>query len=74
LTLLNLVIDSKLQVCDLVALLISDICHGNTIQSRANFVQKKTQLPVVFEITENTRKSVAALIYGPLKLSSIPVL
>ena len=62
LALFNLAIDSKLRGCDLVALRVRDICHGNTIQSRAIVIQKKTQSPVQFEITENTRKSVAALI------------
>jgi integrase len=62
LALFNLAIDSKLRGCDLVALKVRDICHGNTIQSRATVVQKKTQLPVQFELTENTRKSVSDLI------------
>jgi len=62
LALFNLAIDSKLRGCDLVALRVRDICHGNTIQSRAIVIQKKTQLPVQFEITENTRKSVSELI------------
>lgn len=62
LALFNLAIDSKLRGCDLVALKVRDICHGNTIQSRATVVQKKTQLQVQFELTENTRKSVYELI------------
>jgi site-specific recombinase XerC len=62
LALFNLAIDSKLRGSDLVALKVRDICHGNTIQSRATVVQKKTQLPVQFELTENTRKSVSELI------------
>jgi site-specific recombinase XerC len=62
LALFNLAIDSKLRGCDLVALKVRDICQGNTIQSRAIVVQQKTQLPVQFELTENTRKSVAELI------------
>jgi site-specific recombinase XerC len=62
LALFNLAIDSKLRGCDLVALKVRDICQGNTIQSRAIVIQQKTQLPVQFELTENTRKSVAELI------------
>ena len=48
--------------CDLVSLKIRDIAHGKTIQSRAIIVQKKTGLPVQFELTENTRKSIQTLI------------
>ena len=62
LALFNLAIDSKLRGCDLVTLKIKDIAHGKTIQSRAIIVQKKTGLPVQFELTENTRHSVQALI------------
>ena len=35
LTLLNLGIDSKLRGCDLVALKVRDICHGDQVASRA---------------------------------------
>tara|TARA_R110000868_G_scaffold70263_1_gene206559 strand:- start:486 stop:902 length:417 start_codon:yes stop_codon:yes gene_type:complete len=56
-----LAIDSKLRGCDLVALRIRDICHGNTIQSRAIVIQNKKHLPVQFEITENNIKSVSKL-------------
>jgi site-specific recombinase XerC len=62
LALFNLAINSKLRGCDLVALRVRDICQGNAIQSRAIVIQKKTQLHVQFEITENTRKSVSELI------------
>ena len=62
LALFNLAIDSKLRGCDLVALKVNDIAHGKTIQSRAIIVQKKTGMPVQFEITENTRRSLSALI------------
>lgn len=62
LALFNLAIDSKLRGCDLVALKVNDIAHGKSIQSRAIIVQKKTGTPVQFEITENTRLSLYALI------------
>jgi Phage integrase family. len=62
LAIFNLAIDSKLRGCDLVALKIRDIAHGKTIQPRAIIVQKKTGLPVQFELTENTRKSTDVLI------------
>jgi len=57
LALFNLAIDSKLRGCDLVKLRVRDISHGNQITARAIITQQKTGLPVHFEITEQTRKS-----------------
>ncbi len=62
LALFNLGIDSKLRGCDLVSLKVKDICHGICVQSRAIIVQKKTGLPVQFELTVNTREAVLDLI------------
>lgn len=62
LALLNLAIDSKLRVCDLLALRVSDIIQGNSVLPRAIFIQQKTQRPVQFEITEQTRSALAAWI------------
>ncbi len=62
LALFNLAIDSKLRGCDLVKLRVSDISHGGRIQSRAQVVQQKTNRPVQFEITEQTRDAVEAWI------------
>jgi integrase len=62
LALFNLAIDSKLRGGDLVALKVNGIAHGKSIQSRAILVQKKMGTPVQFEITENTRLSLYALI------------
>jgi integrase len=55
LCLFNLAIDSKLRGCDLVKLKVSDISHGTQILKRAMIMQQKTQQPVQFEITEQTR-------------------
>jgi site-specific recombinase XerC len=60
LALFNLAIDSKLRGCDLVALRLMDVAHGNQIASRAITMQRKTQRPVQFEITEQTRTSLNA--------------
>jgi integrase len=60
LALFNLAIDSKLRGCDLVSLRVSDVDHGGNIASRAIVMQQKTQRSVQFEITEQTRESVAA--------------
>jgi integrase len=62
LALFNLAIDSKLRACDLTRLQVQDICMGSHVVSRATFMQQKTQRPVQFEITEQTRQSVAAWI------------
>jgi len=62
LALFNLAIDSKLRGCDLVDLRVRDIAHGNQIMSRAIAMQRKTQRPVQFELTEQTREAVAAWI------------
>jgi integrase len=55
LALFNLAIDSKLRSCDLVKLKVRDVYHGNGIVPRAMILQQKTQQPVQFEITEQTR-------------------
>ena len=62
LALFNLAIDSKLRGCDLVALRWLDVTHGAQIAPRAVIMQRKTQRPVQFKITEQTRDSVAAWI------------
>lgn len=62
LALFNLAIDSKLRGCDLVRLKASDVAAGGDVKSRAAVMQKKTGRPVQFEITENTRKAVGALL------------
>ncbi len=62
LTLFNHAIDSKLRSCDLVKLRVRDISHGDRIAARATVMQQKTQRPVQFEITEQTRASLAAWI------------
>jgi integrase len=63
LALFNLAVDSKLRSCDLVSVRVRDITHGERIAARAIVMQQKTQRPVQFEITEQTRASVAALIH-----------
>ena len=60
LALFNLGLDSKLRGCDLVSLRVRDVYQGATVATRAIVMQRKTQRPVQFEITEATRESVAA--------------
>jgi integrase len=59
LALFDLAIDSKLRACDLVRLRVRDVAHGERIAARAIVMQQKTQRPVQFEITEQTREAVA---------------
>ena len=62
LALFNLGIDSKLRGCDLVSLKVRDVCHGEQMATRAIVMQHKTQRPVQFEITANTRECLQAWI------------
>src|ERR1700680_3145782 len=58
LAMFNLAIDSKLRGCDVVALKVEDIApHGYAVE-RATVRQKKTGVPVRFEVTEQTRQAV----------------
>ena len=43
-----------------VRLRVRDVDHGGSIVARAIVLQRKTQRPVQFEITEQTRESIAA--------------
>jgi integrase len=58
LALFNLAIDSKLRGCDLVRLMVEDVCAGGRVRERATIVHRKTGRPVQFEITEQTRASI----------------
>ena len=62
LALFNLAIDSKLRACDLVRQRVHDVTQGSRVAPRAIVLQKKTQRPVQFEITEQTRDAVASWI------------
>src|SRR5690606_25995276 len=59
LALFDLAIDSKLKACDLVTLRVRDIAHGKHVSPRTIVMQRKTQQPVQFEITEQTREALA---------------
>ena len=58
----NMAIDSKLRASDRVKLRVIDVTHGGSVAKRAMVMQQKTQQPVQFEITEQTREAVANLI------------
>src|SRR5205809_5806572 len=58
LALFNLAIDSKLRGCDLVGLRVRDVIQGIHVAPRAIVMPQKTQRPMQFEITEQTRDAV----------------
>ncbi|WP_438308983.1 tyrosine-type recombinase/integrase [Pseudomonas guariconensis] len=62
LALFDLAIDSKLRACDLTKLRVRDVAHGEHVSLRAIVMQQKTQRPVQFEITEQTRLALQAWI------------
>ena len=62
LALFDLALDSKLRGCDLVALRVSDLLSASGVKSRVITLQRKTGRPVQFEVTEQTRRSLAAWI------------
>lgn len=55
----DIALDSKLRGCDVVALRLSDVMASGTFRRRATIIQQKTGRPVQFEITEQTRRSLA---------------
>src|SRR6266404_7112838 len=58
LALFNLAIDSKLRGCDVVALRVEDVAPNGYAIARATVRQKKTDRPVRFELTEQTRQAI----------------
>ncbi len=62
LALFELALDSKLRGCDLLALRVSDLISASAVRSRVMILQRKTGRPVQFEVTEQTRRSIAAWI------------
>jgi integrase len=59
LALFDLALDSKLRACDLVALRVSDLVSNGRVRARVTVLQRKTGRPVQFEVTEQTRRSLA---------------
>lgn len=63
--LFNVAIDSKLRGCDLVTLTVADLVRDERVRERVSLIQRKTNKPVQFELTENTRDTVAEWIKSP---------
>jgi len=62
LAMFNLAIDSKLRARDLLRLRVSDVSHNGGVSSRAMILQQKTQRPVQFELTAQTRDAIGTWI------------
>jgi len=65
LALFNLAIDSKLRGCDLVRLKVAEFVIGGSVRDRVSVIQSKTQRPVQFEVSENTRESIWNWVSSP---------
>jgi len=65
LALFNVAIDSKLRGCDLVQLAVIDLVRDDRVRERVSVIQSKTKRPVQFELSENTRDTIAAWIKSP---------
>jgi len=63
--LFNVAIDSKLRGCDLVKLKVTELVSNERVRERVSVIQSKTNKPVQFELTENTRNSVADWVESP---------
>jgi len=70
LALFNMAVDSKLRGCDLVRMKVAEIFSAGQMKERASVLQSKTKKPVRFEITEGTRRSVAAWLNDPHMVGS----
>ena len=60
LAMFDLAVDSKLRGCDLVRLRTGQLVVNATVRHRATTIQQKTEKPVQFELTEQTRDSLLA--------------
>jgi integrase len=60
LAMFDLAIDSKLRGCDLVKLKVGQVVVNAAARHRATVIQQKTDQPVQFELTEQTRESLIA--------------
>ena len=70
LALFNLAIDSKLRGGDLVRPKVADVYAAGQVKHCASIVQSETRKPVSFEITEGTRKAIAARLEDPKMIGS----
>jgi len=71
LALFNLAIDSKLRGRDLVRLKVTDLVSNDTVRERVSVIQSKTNRPVPFEVSENTRDSLWNWLCSPEMLGCL---
>ena len=64
LSLLNLAIDSKLKVSDLLKLHVYEVSSQGVIYERVQCIQQKTGTDVHYEITPRTQQSISRWIYS----------
>ncbi|MCI2393271.1 tyrosine-type recombinase/integrase [Aliiroseovarius sediminis] len=69
LALFNVAIDCKPRGCDLVKPAVADLIKDDRVRERVSVIQSKTQKPVKFEQTENTRETVIAWVRSPEMIS-----
>jgi len=62
LALFNVALDSTLRACDVVRLCVADVAPDGHVLERATVRRRKTGRPVRFEITEQTRDAIDALL------------
>jgi integrase len=60
LAMFDLALNSQLRGCDLVMLRVSDLMSPAGVKRRVIIQQRKTSRSVPFEVTEQTRRSIAA--------------
>jgi hypothetical protein len=53
-----------------VKLKVADVFAAGQVKERASIIQSKTRHPVRFEITEGTRRSIAAWLQDPATIGS----
>ena len=58
LALFNLALDSKLRACDHTKIKVKDVFQSGQVVKRATILQQKTQQPVQFEITPQSRTAI----------------
>ena len=66
----NLAIYNKLRGCDLVRLKVAGLVNGDRVRDRVTIIQSKTNRPVQFEVSENTREATWAWVQSPEMLGS----
>lgn len=71
LALFNVAIDSKLRGCDLVKLTVADLVKDDRVRERVSVIQSKTNRPVQFELSENTRETVLSWVRSPEMLACL---